>query len=99
MDLFNDWAKWFNRGSCVMPSAHLPRLSFLLVFAALRPHMIALHRLRWPEQMQIASHMTRTMIAFGITKPISPSFVNVRTPFNSDRRFESTGARLVGFAG
>jgi hypothetical protein len=60
---------------------------FAMVFAALRPHMIALHEASLAfEQMQIPSPYDEyDVLAFDITKPISPeSYVALRTPFNSE---------------
>jgi hypothetical protein len=89
MDLFNDWAlKWFQpRFMRYAFSSFSSVIIFALVFAALRPHMIALHEASLAfEQMQIPSPYDEyDVLAFDITKPISPeSYVALRTPFNSE---------------
>lgn len=89
MDLFNDWAlKWFQpRPLRYAFSSFASIIIFALVFAALRPHMIALHEASLAfEQMQITSPYDEyDVLAFDITKPISPeSYVALRTPFNSE---------------
>ena len=87
--MFNDWAlKWFQpRFMRYAFSSFSSVIIFALVFAALRPHMIALHEASLAfEQMQIPSPYDEyDVLAFDITKPISPeSYVALRTPFNSE---------------
>ena len=89
MDRFNDWAvKWVQpRPMRYAFSSFASIIIFTLVFAALRPHMIALHEATLAfEQMQLtAPDDYNALLDFDITKPISPeSYVALRTPFNSE---------------
>ena len=89
MDLFNDWAlKWLQpRPMRYAFSSFASIIIFSCVFAALRPHMIALHEATLAfEQMQLmVPNDEYEIVEFDITKPISPeSFAALRTPFNSE---------------
>ena len=63
---------------------------FTAVFAALRPHMIALHEATLAfEEVQISTtpdeHFLLVTAPYDITKPISPeSYAALRTPFNAE---------------
>lgn len=85
MDLFNDWAvRWLQpRPMRYAFSSFASIIIFTCVFAALRPHMVALHEAALAfEQMQITASDDDY---FDITKPISPeSYVALRTPYNSE---------------
>lgn len=85
MDLFNDWAlRWLQpRPMRYAFSSLASIIIFTCVFAALRPHMIALHEASLAfEQLQFTAPDDDF---FDITKPISPeSYVALRTPFNSE---------------
>lgn len=89
MDLFNDWAlKWFQpRPMRYAFSSIASIIIFTCVFAALRPHMIALHEASLAfEQMQLtAPDDEYYILGYDITKPISPeSYAALRTPFNTE---------------
>ena len=90
IDVINEWAlKWLQpRPTRYAFSSIASIIIFTAVFAALRPHMIALHEASVAfEQLQImASPSDEYLVrSYDITKPISPeSFVALRTPFNSE---------------
>lgn len=71
---------------------------FTLVFAALRPHMIALHEAaRAFEQMPIISYPDDPFRpAYDITRPISPeSYVALRNPYNVESPSLNPGGALA----
>lgn len=90
IDLLNDWAlKWLQpRPMRYAFSSFASIIIFTAVFAALRPHMIALHEATLAfEQVQIipAPSDEYYILGFDINKPISPeSYAALRTPFNSE---------------
>ena len=90
MDRVNDWAlKWLQpRPMRYAFSSFASIIIFSCVFAALRPHMIALHEATVAfEQMQItvAPDDEYYVLGLDINKPISPeSYSALRTPFNSE---------------
>lgn len=89
MDRFNDWAlRWLQpRPMRYAFSSFASIIIFSCVFAALRPHMIALHEASLAfEQMQLtAPDDEYYILAYDINKPISPeSYSALRTPFNSE---------------
>jgi putative zinc finger protein len=88
MDRFNDWAvKWVQpRPMRYAFSSFASIIIFTCVFAALRPHMIALHEATLAfEQMQLTEPDDYALLDLDITKPISPeSYAALRTPFNSE---------------
>jgi len=92
IDLFNEWAfKWLQpRPMRYAFSSFASIIIFTAVFAALRPHMIALHEASVAfEQMQMqimpSPDDEYLILAYDINKPISPeSYAALRTPFNSE---------------
>jgi len=70
---------------------------FTLVFAALRPHMIALREATVAfEQVQITVVPDDLNTPYDITKPISPeSFAALRTPFNAESPTLNPGGALA----
>ncbi len=90
VDLLNDWAlKWLQpRPMRYAFSSFASIIIFTAVFAALRPHMIALHEATLAfEQVQIVPSPNDEyyILGFDINKPISPeSYAALRTPFNSE---------------
>jgi putative zinc finger protein len=89
IDLVNDWAlKWLQpRPMRYAFSSLASIIIFTAVFAALRPHMIALHEATVAfEQLQIMPSPSDELdiLAYDINKPISPeSYVALRNPYNS----------------
>src|SRR5215813_7716471 len=87
-DRLNDWAvKWLQpRPMRYAFSSFASIVLFACVFAALRPHMIALHEATVAfEQIQIASSPDDEYVVLGldINKPISPeSYAALRTKVN-----------------
>lgn len=90
MDRLNDWAvRWVQpRPARYAFSSIASIIIFTCVFAALRPHMIALHEATLAfEQVQItaAPGDQYYILGYDINKPISPeSYAALRTPFNSE---------------
>src|ERR1043166_2761832 len=89
MDRLNDWAlKWLQpRPMRYAFSSFASIIIFSCVFAALRPHMVALHEAAVAfEQVQLPSTADEYYIlGYDITKPISPeSYAALRTPYNSE---------------
>jgi hypothetical protein len=89
-DLINDWAlKWLQPRPMRYAFSSLASIViFTAVFAALRPHMIALH-----EASVALAEVEITTVPeenpffppYDITKPISPeSYAALRTPYNSE---------------
>lgn len=68
------------------------------VFAALRPHMIALHEAVLAfDQIQIATTPDEYLLAgYDITEPISPeNYAALRTPYNSESPSLNPGGALA----
>ena len=90
LDRFNDWAlRWLQpRPMRYAFSSFASIIIFSCVFAALRPHMIALHEATLAfEQIQLTGSPgdPYDVIAFDINKPISPeSYAALRTRFSSE---------------
>jgi putative zinc finger protein len=91
VDLINDWAlKWLQPRPMRYAFSSLASIViFTAVFAALRPHMIALHEASVAlEQVQITTvGGDDPLVAddYDITKPISPeSYAALRTPYNTE---------------
>ena len=89
MDRLNDWAvRWLQpRPMRYAFSSIASIIIFSCVFAALRPHMIALHEASLAfEQVQLTSPGDEYYIlGYDINKPISPeSYAALRTPFNTE---------------
>ena len=89
LDRFNEFAlKWFQpRPMRYAFSSIASIIIFSAVFAALRPHMIALHEATLAlEQVQISTTPDEYfLLDYDITKPISPaSYAALRTPYNSE---------------
>ena len=92
VDAINEWAlKWLQpRPMRYAFSSLASIIIFTAVFAALRPHMIALHEATLAfEEVQISTTPDEYFLLvtepYDITKPISPeSYAALRTPFNSE---------------
>src|SRR4051812_37031457 len=90
VDRMNEWAlRWLQpRPMRYAFSSFASIIIFTLVFAALRPHMIALHEATVAfEQLQFTPSPDDEYFVLGldINKPISPqSYAALRTPFNSE---------------
>ncbi len=89
MDVVNDFAlKWLQpRPMRYAFSSLASIIIFACVFAALRPHMIALHEAELAfDQMQITSQpIDLWRGGYDITKPISSeSYAALRTPYNTE---------------
>jgi anti-sigma factor RsiW len=89
VDLVNDWAlKWLQpRPMRYAFSSLASIIIFSAVFAALRPHMIALREATIAfDQIQITTVPDNFVITgYDITKPISSeSYAALRTPYNSE---------------
>ncbi len=89
IDRINDWAlKWLQpRPMRYAFSSLASIIIFSAVFAALRPHMIALREATLAfDQIQIASDSDDFLVTrFDINKPISPeSYAALRTPYNAE---------------
>jgi len=100
MDRINDWAlKWLQpRPMRYTFSSLASIIIFTAVFAALRPHMIALHEATLAfEQVQITTEPDNYFPAgYDITKPISPeSYAALRTPFNAESPSLNPGGALA----
>jgi hypothetical protein len=101
MDLINDWAlKWLQPLTMRYAfSSVASLLIFSCVFAALRPHMVALHEATVAfEQMQQLSDNSVEFVSagFDINKPISPeSYAALRTPFNTESPSLNPGGALA----
>ena len=91
-DAINDWAaKWLQpRPMRYAFSSLASIIIFTAVFAALRPHMIALHEATLAfEQVQVSTTPDEYFLLvtepYDITKPISPeSYAALRTPYNAE---------------
>ncbi len=101
LDAINDWAsKWLQpRPMRYAFSSLASIIIFTCVFAALRPHMIALHEATLAfEQVQIATSPDDEyyILGYDITKPISPeSYAALRSPFNSESPSLNPGGALA----
>ncbi len=100
MDAINDWAlKWLQpRPMRYAFSSLASIIIFSAVFAALRPHMIALHEASLAfEQVQISTTPDEYfLLDYDITKPISPeSYAALRTPFNAESPSLNPGGALA----
>jgi hypothetical protein len=101
IDVINDWAlKWLQpRPMRYAFSSLASIIIFTCVFAALRPHMIALHEASLAfEQMQITPSPDDEyyVLGYDITKPISPeSYAAVRSPFNAESPSLNPGGALA----
>src|SRR5437773_2846574 len=100
VDRFNEFAlKWLQpRPMRYAFSSLASIIIFTAVFAALRPHMIALHEAALAfDQMQetiVPPDPFRT--GFDINKPISPeSYAALRTPFNAESPSLDPGGALA----
>jgi anti-sigma factor RsiW len=100
VDRVNDWAlRWLQPRPMRYAFSSLASIFiFTLVFAALRPHMIALHEATLAfDQVQITNEANDLLIAgFDIRKPISPeSYAALRTPYNSESPSLNPGGALA----
>lgn len=100
IDRLNDFAlKWLNpRPMRYAFSSLASIIIFACVFAALRPHMIALHEATLAfDQMQITNEPDDYLLAaYDISKPISPeSYAALRTPFNAESPSLDPGGALA----
>lgn len=89
MDRINDFAlKWLQPFAMRYAFSSIASIIiFAAVFAALRPHMIALHEATLAfQQLQLTATPDDYLLAgYDITEPISPeSYAALRTPFNSE---------------
>src|SRR5215831_13232523 len=99
-DRLNDWALiWLQpRPMRYAFSSFASIIIFASVFAALRPHMIALHEATAAfEQVQLANEPGQFGIfTYDITKPISPeSYAALRTPYNAESPSLNPGGALA----
>lgn len=100
VDRVNDWAlRWLQPRPMRYAFSSLASIFiFSLVFAALRPHMIALHEASLAfDQVQLTA-LSDDLLATGldITKPISPeSYAALRTPYNSESPSLNPGGSLA----
>ncbi len=100
MDAVNDWAlKWLQpRPMRYAFSSIASIIIFTAVFAALRPHMIALREATLAfEQVQLTTVPDDLFVAgYDITKPISPErYAALRTPFNTESPSLNPGGALA----
>jgi len=103
MDAVNDWAlKWLQpRPMRYAFSSLASIIIFTAVFAALRPHMIALREATLAfEQVQLTTVPDDLSVAgydiYDITKPISPeSYAALRTPYNTESPSLNPGGALA----
>lgn len=90
VDLINEWAlRWLQPRPMRYAFSSLASIViFTAVFAALRPHMIALHEATVAfDQVQITTIAGDDPLVaeYDITKPISPeSYAALRTPYNTE---------------
>jgi Putative zinc-finger len=89
LDVINDWAlRWLQpRLMRYSFSSFASLIIFAAVFAALRPHMVALHEASVAfEQMQLTNVSVGSPdYGFDINQPISPeNYAALRTPFNAE---------------
>ena len=100
VDRVNDWAlRWLQpRPMRYAFSSLASIIVFTAVFAAMRPHMIALHEATIAfDRMQMTTVPDDLMITgYDITKPISSeSYAAQRTPFNSESPSLNPGGALA----
>ena len=100
VDRVNDWAlRWLQPRPMRYAFSSLASIFiFTMVFAALRPHMIALREATIAfEQVQITTVPDDSFIAgLDITKPISPeSYAALRTPYNAESPSLNPGGSLA----
>lgn len=100
VDRMNDWAlKWLQpRPMRYAFSSLASIIIFTAVFAALRPHMIALREAGLAfEQLQITETPENELVnGLDITKPISSeSYAALRTPYNSESPSLNPGGALA----
>jgi hypothetical protein len=87
MDAVNEWAlKWLQpRPARYAFSSIASIIIFTCVFAALRPHMVALREATVALNQMTSSSDEYLLLAYDINKPISPeSYVALRSPFNAE---------------
>jgi len=98
-DRVNDWAvKWLQpRPMRYAFSSLASIIIFISVFAALRPHMIALHEATAAyEQIQAEEPGELFVSTYDINKPISPeSYAALRTPYNAESPSLNPGGALA----
>jgi hypothetical protein len=99
IDRVNDWAlKWLQpRPMRYAFSSLASIIVFTAVFAALRPHMIALHEATIAfDRVQMTTVPDDLFTGYDITKPISSeSYAALRTPFNSESPSLNPGGALA----
>jgi hypothetical protein len=100
IDRVNDWAlRWLQpRPMRYAFSSFASIIIFTAVFAAMRPHMIALREATLAfDQVQLSTISDDPMsAAYDITKPISPeSYAALRTPYNSESPSLNPGGALA----
>jgi|SRR5436190_4865690 len=100
VDRVNDWAlRWLQPRPMRYAFSSLASIFiFSLVFAALRPHMIALHEATLAfDQVQITTVPAELFVkGFDISKPISPeSYAALRTPYNAESPSLNPGGSLA----
>jgi anti-sigma factor RsiW len=100
VDRVNDWAlRWLQPRPMRYAFSSLASIFiFTLVFAALRPHMIALREATVAfDQVQITTIPDELFVSdLDIRKPISPeSYAALRTPFNSESPSLNPGGALA----
>ena len=99
IDRVNDWAlKWLQPRPMRYAFSSLASIFiFTLVFAALRPHMIALREATIAfEQIQITTPGDPLSPELDIRNPISPeSYAALRTPYNSESPSLNPGGALA----
>ena len=100
IDRVNDWAlKWLQpRPMRYAFSSIASIIIFTAVFAALRPHMIALREATLAfEKVQLTTVPDDFVVAgYDITKPISPeSYAALRTPYNTESPSLNPGGALA----
>jgi hypothetical protein len=101
IDRINDFAlKWLQPFAARYAFSSVASIIiFAAVFAALRPHMIALHEATVAfQQIQITSTPDEYLLVgyYDITKPISPqSYAALRTPFNAESPSLNPGGALA----
>jgi Putative zinc-finger len=99
VDRVNDWAlRWLQPRPMRYAFSSLASIFiFTLVFAALRPHMIALREATLAfDQVQITNGDPLLVAGFDIRKPISPEgYAALRTPYNSESPSLNPGGALA----
>lgn len=100
VDRVNDWAlRWLQPRPMRYAFSSLASIFiFTLVFAALRPHMIALREASLAfDQVQFSTMPNELFVAdLDISKPISPeSYAALRTPYNTESPSLNPGGSLA----